>query len=365
MAKPRIFLSSTCFDLSDARAALTRFLEGYGFEVLNSQDKKFGVKPKVHSHDACLEMMQNADYVVLIIGGRRGGTYVGSDKSITNEEIKAAQKLERPVFAFLDKGVEALRQTYRKNPAADFKPAVDDNRVFDFVDWVASGHEDNWLRPFDNVTDIQDALRAQFAYILLLYSQDLRKKPGAATPKRGQLVPFPSTMDGAPGDTEEERTVARAGLRQVYDSLKRLLAADVTDGVKQEQLKAIWVVARHGTAESSRLKVKEDRFKASAWGRSRGQRVFNQITECGVRGEYDYDEDNNGAAYGTVVIVFDGKDFDGYPAEALQSWVQALITRYGDDEGLDLFKKLDMRLFADAPVAPKVRLKPKKLVGSK
>src|SRR5579885_3525654 len=114
MAKPRIFLSSTCYDLGDARAALTDFLEDWGFEVLNSQSGKFGVKPRVHSHDACLAMMENADYVVLIIGGRRGGTYVGSEQSITNEEIKAAQKLERPIFAFLDKKVDALRHVYRK-----------------------------------------------------------------------------------------------------------------------------------------------------------------------------------------------------------------------------------------------------------
>ncbi len=38
MAKPRIFLSSTCYDLSDARAALTTFLGGFGFEVLNTAD---------------------------------------------------------------------------------------------------------------------------------------------------------------------------------------------------------------------------------------------------------------------------------------------------------------------------------------
>src|SRR5579863_3917521 len=109
MAKPRIFLSSTCFDLGDARASLTKFLESYGFEVLNSQTGRFGVKPKVHSHDACLEMIPNADYVVLIIGGRRGGNYIGSDKSITNEEVKLAKKLDRPVFAFVEKKVESLR----------------------------------------------------------------------------------------------------------------------------------------------------------------------------------------------------------------------------------------------------------------
>jgi len=37
MAKPRIFLSSTCYDLSIIRDELTRFLEERGFEVINSE----------------------------------------------------------------------------------------------------------------------------------------------------------------------------------------------------------------------------------------------------------------------------------------------------------------------------------------
>lgn len=349
MAKPRIFLSSTCYDLGDARAELTSFLEGFGFEVLNSQNGKFGVKPKVHSHDACLAMMEQADYVVLIIGGRRGGTYVGSEKSITNEEIRAAQKLDRPIFAFLDKRIEALRPTYRKNPSADFTPTIDDVRIFDFIDTIAAGHEDNWLRLFDNVTDIKTALVAQLAYILLLYSQSLRKKAGKApAPSSDKPVPFPSTLAGGPGDDEAERTVFRAGLRQVHDGLSALLRADVKESAKVEQMKTIWVLARHGTADDRRIWMKEDRFKASAWGQSKGKRVFAQMTDSGISGEYDWNEDLNGSAYGTIEIMFGAKKHDTCPAEALSFWVAGLIERYGEDDALDYFKRLDMRVFAEA-----------------
>lgn len=354
MAKPRIFLSSTCYDLSDARASLTTFLESLGFDVLNSQDKKFGVKPGVHSHDACLAMMTNADYVVLIIGGRRGGNYVGSDKSITNEEIKAAQKLERPIFAFVDKRVDAHRQTYKKNPTADFKPTVDDNRIFDFIDWIASAQEDNWIRTFETVTDIQESLRAQFAYILLLYSQGLRKKAGSTTPKKGQPAAFPATLDGAPGDTEEELTDFRTGLRNVYDALRKMLASGLSDGAKQEQLKTLWVMARYGAADGTHLKVKEDVFRGYTWAKGKGKKVFNQMAEFGISADYDYDEDYNGVAYGTVVLGFTGKKLEGYPAEALKNWVEALIDRYGDDEGLDMFRRLDMSLYAEAKPKPKL-----------
>lgn len=357
MAKPRIFLSSTCYDLSDARAALTTFLEGFGFDVLNSQKGSFGVAPKVHSHDACLEMMENADYVVLIIGGRRGGTYVGSEQSITNEEIKAAQKLNRPVIGFIDKRVENLRPMYRKNPGADYKPTVDDVRVFDFIDYVVSNHEDNWLHPFDDVADIIDTLRSQFGFYLLRYSQSFRKSQTPAATRSSAVVAFPSKLDGAPGDSVEEKTLSRAGLRHVHDTLKKLLGADIKDGPKAEQMKSIWVVALHGEADEHRLKIDENRFKGSAWGHSRGQRVFAQMTGVGVRGEYDIDDDDEGRTYRTVEIVFDAKkNAETYPADALKTWVSDLVARYGAEEGLDMFKRLDMRMYQDAP-APKTKTK--------
>ena len=59
MSKPRIYISSTCFDLTDVRTELTSFLESYNFEVLNSQLPNFGVSPKKHSHTACLDQVEN------------------------------------------------------------------------------------------------------------------------------------------------------------------------------------------------------------------------------------------------------------------------------------------------------------------
>lgn len=348
MAKPRIFLSSTCFDLGDARAELTTFLEGYGFEVLNSQLGSFGVNPKTHSHDACLDMVENADYVVLIVGGRRGGTYVGSEKSITNEEIRRARKLERPVLAFVDQKVESLRSVYRKNPGANFAPTVDDVRIFDFIDDISAQEDNNWLHPFGNVVDIKKTLAAQFAYYLLCYSQGLRK-PAKATAKTGKPLAFPATLDGVPGDDEDERTLMKRSLRQVHDGLKKLLESDVKDSEKQEQMKSIWIIARHGNAHDNRLQMSEDAFKGRAWGVSRGKRVFRQIPQnSGISAGYDVDHDDMDQAYGTVELRFVKAKDDNMPGVALKTWVEALLDRYGEDEALDYFKRLDMRIFADA-----------------
>jgi hypothetical protein len=345
MAKPRVFLSSTCFDLTDARASLTSFLEEYGFEVLNSQTASFGVKPKAHSHDACLAEVEQADYVVLIIGGRRGGTYISGERSITNEEIKVAQRLSLPIIAFIDRRVDDLRPTYKRNPNADFSATVDDVRIFDFVDFIASGHEDNWLHPFSDVNDIKRRLKSQFAHYLLLYSKGLRPRRSKQESAPLRPVGFPSNLENLPADSEVEATPLRKGLRIAYDTLKNILDADVPDSVKKEQLKAVWLVAKHGQAGDRMIWMKEDRFKGSAWARSRGQRVFTQMEGTGLTGRYDYNEDSEGRPFGTVEISFDSAPRGSVPAEALSIWVAALAAAHGD-EGLDVFSRLDLRLFA-------------------
>lgn len=168
---------------------------------------------------------------------------------------------------------------------------------------------------------------------------------------------FPSKLDGVRGDTQEEQALSRASLRQGYDTLKQVLSADIKDGPKAEQLTAIWAVALHGQADELRLKIEESRFKGSAWGIARCKRVFDQMTGVGIGGEYNVDEDNEGVGYQTVEIVFEGKkNAETYPAQALQSLVKDLAKRYVAKEGPEMFKRLDMRLYQDAP-APKAKLK--------
>lgn len=48
MAKARIFISSTCYDLSAVRNELDEFLSSLDFEVLNSEKTNFGVTPVIN-----------------------------------------------------------------------------------------------------------------------------------------------------------------------------------------------------------------------------------------------------------------------------------------------------------------------------
>src|SRR3989441_5705737 len=143
MAKPRTFVSSTCLDLKDARAALESHLSILGHEPLLSDTLTFGVTPSKHSHQACLDQVDNADYFILVIGGRHGGTYIGSERSITNEEYRRAMKRQIPVMIFLSEEVGVAARIFRKNPKAYVFDIVDDTRDFYFFYFVRCEPRDN------------------------------------------------------------------------------------------------------------------------------------------------------------------------------------------------------------------------------
>ena len=86
MAVPRVFVSSTCYDLKYIRENIRYFINNMGFESILSEDGDVFYAPEQHTHDACLSEVQNCQMFVLIIGGRYGGNYKQEDKSITNKE---------------------------------------------------------------------------------------------------------------------------------------------------------------------------------------------------------------------------------------------------------------------------------------
>src|SRR5207248_2944859 len=134
--------------------------------------------------------------LVLLIGGRRGGTFVGSEKSITNEEYRHALKKHIPVIAFVKRDVNDARQLYKKNPGADFSHIVDDVRIFDFIDLVSSQSENNWIKSFDTAEQVKQALTDQFAYIALEYSKKLIQQytPSINADDRREIIPFPTQL---------------------------------------------------------------------------------------------------------------------------------------------------------------------------
>lgn len=78
----RIFVSSTCYDLSIIRSQLKSFIENMGYEAILSEYNDIFYDPQDHTHESCVKEIANADLVILIIGSRFGAKVIPDLKKI-------------------------------------------------------------------------------------------------------------------------------------------------------------------------------------------------------------------------------------------------------------------------------------------
>jgi len=114
--------------------------------------------------------------LVLLIGGRFGGRYKHTDKSITNAEYDEAVRLRVPIFALVERSVLSEHLVYSKNKNSNViavdnicYPSVDNVKVFDFIDAVRKNVINNALVPFTDYSDIESYLKKQWAGMMYYY----------------------------------------------------------------------------------------------------------------------------------------------------------------------------------------------------
>lgn len=160
----KVFISSTCYNLRDARAVVERCLMDIGFEPILSDRLEFPVNPNQHRHDVCLENVKDCDLFLLIQDNRLGAPYYKDPNiSITMAEYNTARLLKKPTLVFVRKEVWNERLSWTKNQKTiNYIPAfVDNNRVFEFLDSIQANEDGLWIDVFNDVTNIIDKLQKQ------------------------------------------------------------------------------------------------------------------------------------------------------------------------------------------------------------
>lgn len=165
MRKTRVFISSTCYDLSQVRTDLQNAIREMGHEPILSENKDFPVDPSLSSVENCIEAVKNdADVFVLIIGNKYG-YQLDSGRSITNTEFLTAVEKGIPVYTFALQEMVHLLPVWTKNPTGDFSNVVDNNMVFAFLDEVRRKSA-IWNFEFNSAQDIIEILRSQLSFLL-------------------------------------------------------------------------------------------------------------------------------------------------------------------------------------------------------
>ena len=99
MTCPRIFVSSTYYDLKHVREIIRKFILDLGYEPVLSEFSDIFYKPGDTVQNSCLKEIANCDLFVLIIGKRYGSPFPGDSLSITHKEYLEAQNVCIPVYS--------------------------------------------------------------------------------------------------------------------------------------------------------------------------------------------------------------------------------------------------------------------------
>lgn len=178
MAHPRVFISSTYYDLKNVRADLERYINDRGFDPVLNERGQIPYSNKEKLEEYCYKEIENCDILISIIGGRHGSSSTHDPYSISQKELKTAIDLGRPVYIFVEKSVLAEYETYKKNKESkDIEyAAVDNVAIYKFMDEVFSLPINNQVAPFETSSEITVYLQEQWAGLFQRLLRDDAKK---------------------------------------------------------------------------------------------------------------------------------------------------------------------------------------------
>lgn len=176
MAKPRVFISSTYYDLKHIRATLENFVEELGYEPILSEKGDIAYTPDVALDESCYREVRNSDIFVLIIGGRYGSEksekksklpkeFYDRYDSITRQEYASAVEKDIPIYILIEKSVYADFETYLRNKL-NIKieyAHVDSVNIFHLLEQILAQPRNNPIFHFDRYSEIEGWLKEQWA----------------------------------------------------------------------------------------------------------------------------------------------------------------------------------------------------------
>lgn len=197
MAKPRVFISSTFYDLRQVRADIDLFLKDIGYDSVRNEEGNIPYGKEERLEEYCYKEIQNCDILVSIIGGRFGSESMSDNSeevdnriSISQKELRTAIRENKQVYIFIDKNVRAEYETYllNKQVTGILYRYVDDERIYKFIEDVFSLPNNNNIKEFEISADIVGYLREQFAGLFqhFISRQDREKELNLIEKLQGQ-----------------------------------------------------------------------------------------------------------------------------------------------------------------------------------
>lgn len=168
MAAPRVFISSTFYDLKQVRNNIGDFIKSLGYEPVMHEHSGVAYSQTTPLENDCYHELASCDIVVCIIGNHFGSKSLENDLSITMNEIQNAIKNKKKVYIFIANDVYTENRTYLLNKdSGTFKSAyTDDIRIHEFIADLNNTVKNHVIVSFETTDQIIDTLKSQFAGLL-------------------------------------------------------------------------------------------------------------------------------------------------------------------------------------------------------
>lgn len=179
MSIPRVFISSTYYDLKQVRNVIGDFIKNIGYEPVRHEHSDVAYTQNTPLEKDCYSELSSCDIVVCIVGNHFGSKSVENDFSITMNEINQAIKNQKKVYIFVANDVYVENRTYVQNrDSGCFKSAYTDNlKIHEFLANLQAKVKNRVILPFETIDQIVETLKKQFAGLL----QGLLQKEASIT----------------------------------------------------------------------------------------------------------------------------------------------------------------------------------------
>lgn len=189
--KPRVFISSTYYDLKYVRENLERVLLELNFEPVLFESNKVTFEHNKPLDQSCFNEVKTCHMMILIIGGRYGSIISDENSqaekdiydreyiSITRREFETATQNNIPIYILIDKSVYSDYHNYKLNKSFYEKAvkdegfkfySVDSINVFRFIESLGN----KAIKGFEKNDEIEQYLKDQISGLFYLYLESLK-----------------------------------------------------------------------------------------------------------------------------------------------------------------------------------------------
>lgn len=227
MARPRVFLSSTFYDLHQSREDIDRFVRTLGYDCVRHES---GAIP--YSKESRLEMsayreVELCDIFVTVIGGKFGSESKEiSGQSVTQNEIVRALEKGIQVYIFVERNTLTEYEVWKINNGNDSVKYrfADDPRIYSFIDRLYALPNNNAIVGFNNVTEITNYLLDQWAGLFqrFLSQQSRMKEVSIVEDMRGVATTLREMVDFLSRSSQDKDDALRSILLANHPIFARL-----------------------------------------------------------------------------------------------------------------------------------------------